>query len=121
MNSVLSIVLGLLIIYLSSFILIAIFTTLYFKLSKRVNIKFTTNLKHIAILALLNLIATLVSIAMFSANRLLFVGMSFIIIAGGYFLLYRFVWKFTKLDSAILALGMAFILNPGWLIFLGII
>jgi hypothetical protein len=68
-----------------------------------------------------NLVATLLSIAVFSANRLLFVTASFAVIAGGYYLLYRYLWKFTKIDSAILAFGMAFILNPGWLIFLGII
>src|SRR6516165_6984055 len=108
----LSIFLGILIIYLASFVLIWLFSTLYFKISKRGSRGLKKNLFHSSILALINLVVILLVVGVFSINKYVFTSLSFLVFSLSYFLFYRYAWKLEKLDAVILALGMAFILNP---------
>lgn len=112
------VLIGMFILTLIGFILIYLFQLAYYRLIR----KNTTHklLVNSLFLTISNSVVNFLTLALFSFNIYLYCALSFIFLIAAFYFILRYR-KVAKTDSLIVAGGLAFVLNPAWLRFLGII
>lgn len=121
MSSAIYILLGLTIMFLGYFIVILGLCSLYFWVAKE-TVALSKDLLISASLASVGVILGILTMIILSlTNVYIFAFFTFASCFGAYFLLLKYFWKFSCFDAIILSVTLATILNPAWLILIGII
>jgi phosphoglycerol transferase MdoB-like AlkP superfamily enzyme len=115
MTTFLSLVLGYIILYLVSWVLIALFIFIYSRISHKARSLSSRLVSISSLLAAIYLGIFFISLAFFSANRYVCFTATFVFAAYFFYFVLRKYKKQQLVDALILAIGISVVLNPGWL------
>jgi hypothetical protein len=114
-------VFGYTVLFLFSWLVIAISIYLYSKVSRQAKTLKGHVVTVSALLALANVLIIGIDLIFLSFNRFVYPIGTFILVALAFFIILRKFSRQQYLDSIILSFSMALILNPGWLGFVGLL